>query len=67
MAGTKAMAVVGPPRCREGVVERGELRGEFDEPLLPSYGVTVFAQRIRTIMLLIKIGRRPENGKKNRG
>ena len=62
VAGTKAMGVVGPPRCREGVVERGEMLGDFDEALLPSYGVTVFAQEIRAITLLRKIVRRPDNG-----
>ena len=32
VAGTKAVAVVAPPRCREGVVEKGEMLGDFDEP-----------------------------------
>lgn len=32
VAGMKAVAVVGPPRCMEGVVERGEMFEDFDEP-----------------------------------
>jgi len=32
VAGTKVVGVVGPPMCREGVVERGEMLGDFDEP-----------------------------------
>ena len=30
--GTKSGGSCWPPRCREGVVERGEMLGDFDEP-----------------------------------
>jgi hypothetical protein len=32
VAGTKGVAVVKPPRCSEGVVERGMMLGDVDEP-----------------------------------
>jgi hypothetical protein len=32
VTGTEAGVVVGLPRCRNGVVERGEMLGDFDEP-----------------------------------
>jgi len=64
VAGTKAVAVVAPPRCREGVVEKGEMLGDFDEP---SDGVAVFAQGVRTVALLRKMVRRPDNKQMNRG
>ena len=63
VGGAKVVAVVGPLRCREGVVERGEMLGDFDEPFYHRM-VLQSSPRIRTMTLLRKKVRRPDNGKK---